>query len=46
MGISKFFDFNNLKKNLDKKHTKLLIYAGISMILIGLAFILAISLLI
>lgn len=44
MDISKFFDLKSLKKNFDKKHTKLLIYAGISMILIGIAFILTISL--
>jgi len=44
MDISKFFALNRLKKNFDKKHTKLLIYAGISMILIGIAFILTISL--
>lgn len=45
MDFSRFFgEFNSLKKNLDKRrYTKLLVYAGISMILIGIVFIIVIS---
>jgi hypothetical protein len=44
MDISKFLgEFTDFKKNFDKKYTRVLLYAGMSMILIGSVFIAVIS---